>query len=262
MQTRDNRGFTLIELIVVLAIMALLAGTVVPLVSATQEAERITRVEEELQEIAEALDEHYFEYGTFPASLTEAGFYGRHILPGVQDAHIKDEWGSRTYYQISATTNPDVITVYSVGENGTDDGVSSEQFKTTVMGSGPGDRRTRLRMNVIAGALALYLGTSGGGGGGGGGDDEVDDGGDGGFDTNRAGPGGIGGFALDTATAEPRVRPSSLTGNWSTDRVTLGLGSEYQTDGYGTDFSLDPSTYVLRSAGADRTMNTADDLTL
>lgn len=53
----------------------------------------------------------------------------------------------------------------------------------------------------------------------------------------------------------------SLTGTWSTDRAAMGLGSEYQTDGFGTAFTLDPATKTLRSAGPDRAIGTADDLT-
>ena len=53
----------------------------------------------------------------------------------------------------------------------------------------------------------------------------------------------------------------TLTGTWATDRANLGLGPEYANDGFGTAFTLSATTFVLRSAGADRAMNSADDLT-
>lgn len=53
----------------------------------------------------------------------------------------------------------------------------------------------------------------------------------------------------------------TLSGNWTTDRVALGLGVGYQADGFGTAFTLDPTTLTLRSAGPDRTPGNADDLT-
>jgi len=52
-----------------------------------------------------------------------------------------------------------------------------------------------------------------------------------------------------------------LTGTWATDRAAMGLGTDYATDGFGTPFTLDASTRQLRSAGPDRVMSTADDLT-
>ncbi len=214
MERRCSKGFTLIELIVVIAVISILAGTLIPLVSATQRARHIDTVLQELETIADALDSYYFENGSFPSSLTASGFYGSFLLPGVEDARIKDEWGGG-YYKVFASSDPDVMTVYSVGENGRDDGASSETFKVVVRGEHPGNRRTRERMRIIASVLAVYL--SGGG---------------------------------------------ILTGTWSTDRAAMGLGSEYQKDGFGTDFTLSASTLLLRSAGADRSFNTSDDLTL
>ena len=52
----------------------------------------------------------------------------------------------------------------------------------------------------------------------------------------------------------------ALTGIWSTDRTAMGLGAEYANDGFGTPFSLDATSYVLRSAGPDRVMGNGDDL--
>lgn len=63
------------------------------------------------------------------------------------------------------------------------------------------------------------------------------------------------------ALAQRLAGGGSLTGNWSTDRAAMGLGSDYQNDGFGTAFSLDAATKTLRSAGPDRAFGTADDLT-
>ena len=52
----------------------------------------------------------------------------------------------------------------------------------------------------------------------------------------------------------------TLTGTWSTDRPAMGLGAAYANDGYGTAFSIDASTRVVTSAGADRVFSTSDDL--
>ena len=208
-------GFTLIELIVVIAVMSVLAGTVAPLVTATQEAEKVVTAQAELEAIADALAEHYFDTGSFPAALTTAGFYGKYIQPGVDDSRLKDHWGAQGYYIVQRSFNPDVMRVHSIGTNASDDGWASEAYRVEILGSGPGDARTKQRMRIIASVLAEFL--DGGG---------------------------------------------ALTGTWTTDLAAMGLGTEYQTDGYGTDFDLDSATFVLRSAGADRSLNTADDVIL
>jgi general secretion pathway protein G len=209
-----ERGFTLVEVIVVLGVLAVLLGTTLPLVGAFVDGTRRQEVESELERISLALEEFYFDRGTFPASLDEPGFYGTCLQPGVRGTGIFDGWGGDVEYVYARTTDPDTASVHSRGENGIDDGYAAEEFKTTVYGAVPGLRRTHARMRVIVEALANFLEVGG-----------------------------------------------TLTGNWSTDRQALGLGAEYARDGFGTDFVLDATTKVLRSAGPDRTMNNADDVT-
>lgn len=66
-----TRGFTLIELMVVLAIIALLLSIVAPRYSG-----RVTRAEEavlqeDLSQMRDALDRHYADAGRYPDSLDE-----------------------------------------------------------------------------------------------------------------------------------------------------------------------------------------------
>ena len=205
-------GFTLIELLVVITVMSILAGTMVPLATATQKAQQLDRAKRELDDIAEAMEAYYYDNGSFPASLNDSSFYGVYILPGVGDEKLEDEWGGKGFYKLSQTSNPDVLTVYSVGPDGVDSGAGSETLKVTIQGADPGLEKTRERLRVIAAVLAEYL--SGGG---------------------------------------------TLTGTWTTDLSAMGLGTAYQKDGFGTDFTLNASTRVLTSAGPDRTFGTSDD---
>lgn len=211
---KAQHGFTLLEVVIVLSVMATLAGTIVPLVSAAKRAEGIDTARAELDALAEGLRRHYYERGSFPTRIDQASFYGVYVLPGVGDARLHDEWGTRGLYRVVLTRNPDTATVYSVGDNGRDDGVANEAIKVVVHSGGPGGERTRDRMQVIQAALARHL---------------------------RAG--------------------GTLTGRWPADRVALGLGATYATDGFGTAFRLSATTLVLQSAGADRRFGSADDIT-
>lgn len=165
MKVRTNAGsreagFTLMELIVSMAVMALLASAMVPLATASMKAEKIDEVKRELQALADAAEEFYFENAAFPTSLAQVGFYGKFFMPGVQDEAILDAWGGGVY-RLSSSSNPDVLTIYSVGENGIDNGVAAEAFKTTVQGGDAGGEKTELRMRVIAVAVAKFVGGGG-----------------------------------------------------------------------------------------------------
>ena len=156
-----QQGFTLIELIVVMLVMSILAGTIVPLAMASVRAERVDRVQAELGEIATALDAYYFDQGTFPSALNAADFLGVYLMSGIDDARVRDEWGGSAFYRSQSQSSPDQWTIWSVGENGVNDGAISEDFVVTVQGRRSGDRRTRQRLRIIAAALADYLGSGG-----------------------------------------------------------------------------------------------------
>lgn len=211
---RAQAGFTLLEIVVVLAVLATLAGAVVPLVTASRRAEAHLAARAELQAIADALERFYYERGTFPAAVDDPAFLGDYALGGVGGDRVRDEWGARAPYRLALAANPDVATVYSVGDDGVDAGAANEPLQVRVHGSRPGGDRTRERMHMILAALAQHLDAGG-----------------------------------------------RVTGDWTVDRAALGLGAEYERDGFGVPFTLEAATLLLRSAGADRVVGTADDIT-
>jgi prepilin-type N-terminal cleavage/methylation domain-containing protein len=148
-------GFTLIELIVVLAVLGLLVGTGMPLAGALIAADRRQEVQRELAEIAAALDAHWYEQAAFPASLTASGFLGTHLQPGVGNTVVLDAFGGAPGYRYVVT--PTTATVYSCGENGVDDGVGSEEFVQVVYAAAPGGRRTWQRLRLITEVLANHI---------------------------------------------------------------------------------------------------------
>src|SRR3989337_738555 len=98
-----NRGFTLIEIMVVLIIIGLLAGIVVPkLMGRTEEAKR-TKTAVQIKNLQSALDLYRLDNGAYPS--TEQGLQGLGENPaigeiprnwkdgGYIDKIPKDSWG-------------------------------------------------------------------------------------------------------------------------------------------------------------------------
>lgn len=215
MTTSDRRttsGFTLVEVLVVLGVLGVLLATAVPLAGSLVDAERRQDVNQELAALETALEAFYEDNGGFPATLTEAGFYGVYLQPGVNGTAVVDAWGSNLPYAYSLSFSPDVARIFSVGDDGSSQGFANEEQRIEVFGAIPGQRTTRRRMTVILAALAVFVESGG-----------------------------------------------TVTGTWSVDRPAMGLGSQFDNDGFGQPFRLGVDL-VLESAGPDRVFGTGDDL--
>lgn len=208
-------GFTLIEMIVVLAVLSLLVATAVPLAGAVMQADRRQEAVRELHEVGEALQSYWFDNAAFPAALNSAGFYGVHLQPGVRNGTIEDPFGAGQQYVYAVDAVNGIATVHSRGENGVDNGYAAEEFVVRTYAAVPGLKKTWQRLRLIVEVLA----------------DHIESGG-------------------------------SVVGTWPTVRAAIGLGAEFDTDGFGTTFGWTAATHTLRSAGPDRALGTADDITL
>jgi prepilin-type N-terminal cleavage/methylation domain-containing protein len=150
-----QHGFTLIELIVVLAVLGLLLGTGVPLAGAVVQADRRQETNRELAEIGGALDAYWFDHAAFPATLAAADFLGVHLHPGVGNTAIADPFGAGQNYVYAVTTG--VATVHGRGENGVDDGVATEEFVLRIDAAVPGTKKTWQRLRLIVEVLANHI---------------------------------------------------------------------------------------------------------
>lgn len=74
--TPSRRGFTLIELIVVIVILGLIAGAVTPRVSQRIAATRDARRLQDINAVRDAIEQYYLDTGVYPAANTNAAFGG------------------------------------------------------------------------------------------------------------------------------------------------------------------------------------------
>ena len=129
-------GFTLIELVVVLAVLSILAGSLMPVVTAARDGERALLVELELERIATALEAYYGDHGRFPARLDVPEFRERYLEARVAFGGLVDDWSpTGAPYGYAGDADPDVVVVWSVGPDGVDDGGRREEVAVTVHGA-------------------------------------------------------------------------------------------------------------------------------
>jgi len=94
---RSKRGFTLIELIVVIAIMGIIAGGMVALTFPLLKMQKKTATEKELSEIADGLKLYYKDHGCFPNATSWASELEPYV--GKSKVEIsKDGWRQPYHY--------------------------------------------------------------------------------------------------------------------------------------------------------------------
>jgi general secretion pathway protein G len=71
MKSRENAGFTLVELLLVLFIVALLASLVAPVMTSSVQNARESALKEDLHVMRKAIDDFYADTGRYPESLDQ-----------------------------------------------------------------------------------------------------------------------------------------------------------------------------------------------
>jgi general secretion pathway protein G len=104
-QDKNDSGFTLVELLVVLGIIALLAAMVAPQVIRYLGSARAEAADAQLKNIENALELYYLDNGTYPAELknlveTPAGskdWRGPYLK---KSSALSDPWGKTYFYKL------------------------------------------------------------------------------------------------------------------------------------------------------------------
>lgn len=132
MNQKNNRGFTLIEVMVVVVILGILAAIVVPRIMDRPEQARQVKAKQDILAIEEALNLYKLDNGVYPS--TDQGINALVQLPtippipshwrngGYLKSVPKDPWGHE--YQYLSPGQHGEIDIFSNG-NSTDDNANS-----------------------------------------------------------------------------------------------------------------------------------------
>lgn len=129
-RSRRNTGFTLIEIIIVVTILAILAGLIIPRYVGRVEEAKITKTVVQIRELMKALELYRLDNGKYPS--TEQGLQALVEQPTSEpqplkwrqymDKIPKDAWNNDYIYLCPGTHGAlDIISIGPDGKEGEDD---------------------------------------------------------------------------------------------------------------------------------------------
>lgn len=132
---RVRRGFTLIELMLVLVILGVLAGVVVPKLIGSAEKSKVTAAQSGVHVLNGVIQTFYMHCKRFPTSeeglnalVTKPADADGWAGPYIEPNNLKDPWDQQYHYVYPGTHNPDGFDVYSSGpdkQDGTGDDIGN-----------------------------------------------------------------------------------------------------------------------------------------
>ncbi|HLF32046.1 MAG TPA: type II secretion system major pseudopilin GspG [Xanthomonadales bacterium] len=115
-----QRGFTLVELLLVLVILALIGGLVLPGIIGKAEGAKVKAAASQVSRLAMAVESHYLDTGVTPESLQQlvedSGASGGWNGPYVKPSSLKDPWG-RDYEYVFPGEHGE-FDIFSLGADG------------------------------------------------------------------------------------------------------------------------------------------------
>ena len=117
---QSARGFTLVELLLVLVILALIGGLVLPGIIGKAEGAKVKAAASQISRLAMAVESYYLDTGSTPDSLEllvgESGNVGGWNGPYVKASSLKDPWGREYVYRYPGEHGD--FDIYSYGADG------------------------------------------------------------------------------------------------------------------------------------------------
>ena len=130
MQRTERRGFTLIEILVVIAIIATLATAVVMSIGSAPDEAKVARVQSDINVMESALERYRLDMGRYPEE--EEGLAVLVTEPETEEASAwkgpylkrlqKDPWKNDYVYVVPGENNPASFDIFSYGANGEEGG--------------------------------------------------------------------------------------------------------------------------------------------
>lgn len=122
MKQRKLHGFTLIEMLLVLVILATLAAIVIPRFTGRSEQARVTAAQSQISAFQLALDAYEVDTGSYPRELQSLvnepsgvrGWQGPYLQKGIP----LDPWGNEYVYRYPGSQNPGGYDLMSPGPSG------------------------------------------------------------------------------------------------------------------------------------------------
>ena len=101
---RGQSGFTLVELLLVLVILALIAGMVLPGIIGKAESAKAKAASSQISRISMSVESFYLDTGNTPSSLEELVNHPSGVTgwngPYIKTSLLKDPWGQPYQYSV------------------------------------------------------------------------------------------------------------------------------------------------------------------
>ena len=118
---KGKRGFTIIELLIVMLVIAILLGIFIPRIRGMQDEANITKARAELRTVETALVSFYMHQTPNSYPATSTGVAGASLVaqtPNILNVGLADPFRTSREYDYIRSANGNFYVIYSVGPDG------------------------------------------------------------------------------------------------------------------------------------------------